>query len=106
MTETSAPVLVRRRPRQQAASWQWVAGSGADAAPYFRIFNPMLQGEKFDLKGSYVERWLPALNYLPAALVHRPWEAPERPSGYPSPIIAHAEARERALKTYARAAVD
>ncbi|MGL4322498.1 MAG: cryptochrome/photolyase family protein, partial [Beijerinckiaceae bacterium] len=58
------------------ASWQWVAGSGADAAPYFRVFNPILQGEKFDTKGDYVRRFVPELAGLPAQCIHKPWEAP------------------------------
>ena len=79
--------------------WQWSAGCGADAAPYFRIFNPMLQGEKFDADGGYVKRWVPELAKVPADLVHRPWEAPlaTAGSGYPVPIVDHAQAREAAL---------
>ncbi|NBX25069.1 MAG: deoxyribodipyrimidine photo-lyase [Planctomycetes bacterium] len=79
--------------------WQWSAGCGADAAPYFRIFNPMLQGEKFDGDGAYVKRWVPELAKVPADLVHRPWEAPlaTAGSGYPPPIVDHAKAREAAL---------
>lgn len=89
-----------------SASWQWVAGCGADAAPYFRIFNPVLQGEKFDPQGAYVRRWVPELARLPAALIHRPWEASPlvlAEAGvvlgrtYPLPIVEHAEARARAL---------
>lgn len=89
-----------------AASWQWVAGSGADAAPYFRIFNPVLQGEKFDAQGAYVRRWCPELSKLPADCVHKPWDAPAdvlRRAGivlgrdYPHPIVDHAVARGRAL---------
>jgi len=93
-----------------AASWQWVAGSGADAAPYFRIFAPVLQGEKFDTDGAYVRRWVPELRNLPDKFLHKPWEAPEivlRGAGvrlgvdYPRPIISHAEGRARALSAYA-----
>lgn len=89
-----------------AAGWQWVAGSGADAAPYFRIFNPVLQGEKFDAKGAYVRRWCPELARLPEAFVHKPWDAPAdalRQAGielgrdYPHPIVDHTVARNRAL---------
>ena len=58
------------------ASWQWVAGCGADAAPYFRIFNPVLQGEKFDPDGDYVRRWVPELAKLPRKHIHQPWDAP------------------------------
>jgi deoxyribodipyrimidine photo-lyase len=73
-----------------SASWQWVAGCGADAAPYFRIFNPVLQGEKFDPEGNYVRRWVPELRDLPSNLIHRPWEAPCQLVGnYPPPMIDH-----------------
>jgi deoxyribodipyrimidine photo-lyase len=81
-----------------AASWQWVAGCGADAAPYFRIFNPVLQGEKFDPEGAYVRRWIPEISYLSNDLIHRPWEASSlSEKTYPKPIIDHHKARDRAL---------
>jgi deoxyribodipyrimidine photo-lyase len=92
-----------------SASWQWVAGSGADAAPYFRIFNPIMQAEKFDPKGNYIKKWLPELKLLPAEFLSKPWEAPElvlRSAGvelgknYPKPIMMHDNSRERALKAY------
>ncbi len=95
---------------QNAANWQWVAGSGADAAPYFRIFNPVLQGEKFDPHGAYVREWLPALKDLPDKFIHQPWRAPVdvlKKAGvtlgrdYPLPIVDHAEARHQALAAYA-----
>jgi deoxyribodipyrimidine photo-lyase len=84
------------------ANWQWVAGSGADAAPFFRIFNPVLQGEKFDPQGHYVRRWLPVLAALPDKSVHAPWTLPEsaRPKNYPPPLVDHAGARARALLAY------
>jgi len=91
------------------ASWQWVAGCGADAAPFFRIFNPILQGAKFDPQGDYVRRWVPELAGLPAEWIHRPWEAPsailaragvEFSRTYPAPIVDHARARARALDAY------
>ena len=75
--------------------WQWTAGSGADAAPYFRIFNPVTQGEKFDPEGRYVKRWVPELKALDAAQVHRPWEV--SPPGYPAPIVDLKKTREEAL---------
>ncbi|MGA0600544.1 cryptochrome/photolyase family protein [Caulobacter sp. KR2-114] len=90
-------------------NWQWVAGSGADAAPFFRIFNPILQGERFDADGAYVRRWVPELAKLPAKLIHQPWTADPallRAAGvalgqtYPKPIVGHARARERALQAY------
>lgn len=81
-----------------SASWQWVAGCGADAAPYFRIFNPVLQGEKFDPDGAYVRKWVPELHDLPSNVIHRPWEAQGQHSGsYPPPMIDHGFARTRAL---------
>jgi len=89
-------------PANNAASWQWVAGCGADAAPYFRVFNPVLQGEKFDPDGAYVRRWRPELAGLPDRYVHRPWEAPQPPRGYPGPIVDHARARARALAAFGR----
>lgn len=93
------------------ANWQWVAGSGADAAPYFRVFNPILQGEKFDPDGAYVRRWVPELGQLPAGLIHQPWRATplelegagvELGATYPEPIVDHKRGRERALEAYAR----
>jgi deoxyribodipyrimidine photo-lyase len=68
----------RCRSASNAASWQWVAGSGADAAPYFRIFNPVLQGEKFDPDGNYVRRFVPELAKMPSKYIHKPWDAPDK----------------------------
>jgi len=94
-----------------AAGWQWTAGTGADASPYFRIFNPFSQGEKFDPKGDYIRRWVPELARLPNKVIHRPWEASAfelSTAGvtlgktYPRPIVDHANARARALSAYAR----
>jgi deoxyribodipyrimidine photo-lyase len=79
-----------------SASWQWVAGCGADAAPYFRIFNPVLQGEKFDPQGEYVRRWIPELIDIPLEFLHHPWHAPQK-SSYPPPLVEHSFARDRAL---------
>jgi len=82
--------------------WQWVAGTGTDAAPYFRIFNPAVQGRKFDPDGVYVRRWLPELAGLAGATVHDPSAAGEgRPSGYPDPIVDHGAERDEALARYA-----
>lgn len=86
--------------QQNTGNWQWVAGVGTDAAPYFRIFNPTLQAKKFDPEGTYVRRWIPELAGVPDAFIHEPWRAPEPPSGYPSPILDHAEARARTLDRY------
>ena len=92
-----------------ACSWQWVAGSGADAAPYFRIFNPIAQGQKFDPEGIYVRQWCPELAELPKKFIHSPWEAPpltlasagvELDATYPRPIVDHKIARQGALDAY------
>ncbi|MGK9450182.1 cryptochrome/photolyase family protein [Acidithiobacillus caldus] len=92
-----------------SASWQWVAGCGADAAPYFRVFNPVLQAQKFDPQGDYVRRWLPQLQHLPADHIHAPWQAPAvvlEKAGialgkeYPRPLVDHHEAREAALAAW------
>ncbi|MBB64997.1 MAG: deoxyribodipyrimidine photolyase [Waddliaceae bacterium] len=80
--------------------WQWVAGTGADAAPYFRIFNPVLQGKKFDPEGDYIRRWVPELKKVPSKWIHNPWEAPEPPLDYPAPIVDHSDARKKALAAY------
>jgi deoxyribodipyrimidine photo-lyase len=83
-----------------AANWQWVAGSGADAAPFFRIFNPVLQGERFDPGGVYVRRFVPELAEVPDKFIHRPWDAPRAPANYPAPIVALAAGRDRALAAF------
>ncbi len=97
-------------PANNAASWQWVAGSGADAAPYFRIFNPIIQGEKFDPVGGYVRKYVPELKDLDSKFIHKPWMAPPdmlRTAGialgktYPLPIVEHSAARARALAAFA-----
>jgi len=90
--------------------WQWAAGTGTDAAPYFRIFNPVAQGTRFDPVGRYVRRWCPELMLVTDDWIHRPWEAPPpllAEAGvtlgkeYPRPIVDHAERREQALAMYA-----
>ncbi|ODT15245.1 MAG: deoxyribodipyrimidine photolyase [Kaistia sp. SCN 65-12] len=97
--------LVDADAANNPASWQWVAGSSADAAPYFRIFNPVLQGEKFDPDGSYVRRYVPELRSLPARTVHAPWKAGGA-SGYPLPIVDLAQTRVRALEAFGRMRVE
>lgn len=103
--------LVDADPGSNPANWQWVAGSGADAAPYFRIFNPILQGERFDADGAYVRRWVPELAKLSDKLIHQPWEATpielaaadiKLGETYPEPIVDHKNARARALAAYAK----
>jgi deoxyribodipyrimidine photo-lyase len=85
-----------------SASWQWVAGCGADAAPYFRIFNPVLQSQKFDPDGVYIRRWVPELATCKGQSIHAPWEDANSSlnSNYPKPMINHYEARTRALNYY------
>ncbi|MDR3535286.1 MAG: FAD-binding domain-containing protein, partial [Acetobacteraceae bacterium] len=94
-----------------AGNWQWVAGSGADAAPYFRVFNPVLQGRKFDPDGAYVRRFVPELARLDARWIHAPWEAPPvalAQAGiipgrtYPPPLVGLAAGRARALAAFAQ----
>ncbi len=84
-----------------SAGWQWVAGSGADAAPYFRIFNPVTQGQKFDPQGKYIRKWVPELADLDGDEIHKPWKVEkERTGGYPDPVVDLAMSRERALAAY------
>ena len=100
---------------QNAGNWQWIAGCGADAAPFFRVFNPTLQGEKFDPDGNYVRAWVPELVRLPAKLIHQPWRATEAELAtagvklggiYPHPMVDHAKARNAALTAYKRIGVE
>jgi deoxyribodipyrimidine photo-lyase len=102
--------LVDADPANNTASWQWVAGTGADAAPYFRVFNPVIQGEKFDPDGAYVRAFVPELARMPAQWIHKPWDAPRdvlAKAGvtlgltYPHPIVDHARARDDALAAFA-----
>lgn len=97
-------------PANNPMNWQWVAGTGADAAPFFRVFNPILQGEKFDPKGEYVRRYAPELRAMPDKWIHQPWRAPatvlreariELGKTYPWPMVDHIEARKRALAAFA-----
>ena len=92
-----------------SASWQWVAGSGADAAPYFRIFNPVLQAKKFDPDGEYIRKFVPELKYLENKYIFAPWEVPREilktkniilGLNYPNPIVDLKESRNSALKAY------
>jgi deoxyribodipyrimidine photo-lyase len=84
--------------------WQWVAGTGTDAAPFFRIFNPTLQAKRFDPDGDYVRRWVPELRAIPGPGVHEPWKRPDGPpAGYPRPMVDHGAERIVALERYAAA---
>ncbi|OYY74134.1 MAG: hypothetical protein B7Y40_06090 [Gammaproteobacteria bacterium 28-57-27] len=105
-----ADTLVDFDLASNAQGWQWTAGCGADAAPYFRIFNPVLQGEKFDPDGDYIRRWVPELAALPTRWIHRPWEAPAQVlqsaevtlgMNYPRPVLDLAASRQRALAFFA-----
>ena len=96
---------------QNTLGWQWTAGCGADAAPYFRVFNPVLQGGKFDPRGDYVRRWCPELAKLPDKWIHQPDKAPaevlhaagvELGRNYPEPLVSHVTAREVALEAFGR----
>jgi len=104
--------LIDGDPAANNGGWQWVAGTGTDAAPYFRVFNPVLQGKKFDPSGDYVRRWLPELKDVPEQFIHSPWKMPmeiQEQSNciigeqYPYPIIDHKIARERILEIYKKA---
>jgi deoxyribodipyrimidine photo-lyase len=104
--------LVDGDPAANNGGWQWTAGTGTDAVPYFRIFNPVLQGQKHDPRGTYVRRWVPELALVPDKFIHRPWDMPpdvQRASGctvgqdYPAPVVDHLWARERVMAVYAQA---
>jgi deoxyribodipyrimidine photo-lyase len=102
--------LVDADTASNSAGWQWVAGSGADASPYFRVFNPILQGEKFDKEGEYVKKYCPELSDLPKKYIHKPWEANadilkqaniHLGEEYPKPLVDLKESRKRALDAFA-----
>jgi deoxyribodipyrimidine photo-lyase len=104
--------LVDGDPAANNGGWQWTAGTGTDAAPYFRVFNPTAQGKKHDPNGTHVRRWVPELQRVSDRFIHQPWKMPpdmQREAGcivgrdYPAPIVDHAWARERALAAYGQA---
>jgi deoxyribodipyrimidine photo-lyase len=95
--------LVDGDPASNNGGWQWAASTGTDAQPYFRIFNPVLQGRRFDPDGAYVRRWIPELAKVPDAHVHAPWEQGLFSPDYPPPIVDHAERRELALERFSAA---
>ena len=93
-----------------SAGWQWIAGSGADAAPYFRIFNPVMQGQKFDPDGKYTKKYIPELKDMPNKYLYNPWEAPKEilesanvrlGDNYPLPIVEIGTSRQKALEAFA-----
>ena len=97
--------LVDGDPASNNGGWQWAASTGTDAQPYFRIFNPTSQGERFDLDGAYIRRWVPELEGLRGKAIHRPWTVPLESRAYPARIVSHAREREVALARF-RAARD
>jgi deoxyribodipyrimidine photo-lyase len=92
--------LVDGDPASNNGGWQWSAGTGTDAQPFFRIFNPTAQGERFDPDGDYVRRWVPELRGLAGRAAHRPWDAARALPGYPAPIVDHAARRALALERF------
>lgn len=92
--------LIDGDPAANNGGWQWAAGTGTDAQPYFRIFNPVSQSERFDPAGAYIRSWVPELRDMPSRAIHAPWQADERPRSYPPPIVDHAFARERTLAAF------
>lgn len=92
--------LVDGEPASNNGGWQWAASTGTDAQPYFRIFHPVSQGERFDPEGAYVRRWVPELREVPPRFLHAPWKAPAPPRDYPAPLVDHAERRQEALRRF------
>jgi deoxyribodipyrimidine photo-lyase len=93
--------LVDGDPASNNGGWQWAASTGTDAQPWFRIFNPVAQGRRYDPDGSYVRRFVPELRNVDDDYVHAPWLAPSPPRDYPAPIVDHAERRAEALRRFA-----
>jgi deoxyribodipyrimidine photo-lyase len=91
--------LIDFDPASNSHGWQWTAGCGTDASPFYRVFNPILQGAKFDPEGEYVRNWVPELSHLPAAGVHEPWnDIAGYQLGYTPPILDHFQERDEALR--------
>ena len=95
--------LVDGDPASNNGGWQWAASTGTDPQPYFRIFNPVTQGERWDPSGRYVRRWVPELADVPDRYVHTPWRLDPPPADYPPPLVDHAERRAQALERFGRA---
>jgi deoxyribodipyrimidine photo-lyase len=93
-------MLIDGDPASNNGGWQWTAGTGTDAQPYFRIFNPVSQSRKFDPEGAYIRRWLPELRDVPTPFIHEPWRMPTPPRDYPPPMVDHAFARARTLAAF------
>ncbi|MBL8132220.1 MAG: deoxyribodipyrimidine photo-lyase [Anaerolineae bacterium] len=92
--------LIDGDPAANNGGWQWSAGTGTDAQPYFRVFNPVTQSQKFDPQGMYIRRWLPQLRGIPDAHIHAPWTMSSPPADYPAPLVDHHAARARALEAF------
>lgn len=96
--------LIDCEPASNNGGWQWCASTGTDAQPYFRVFNPTRQGQRFDPRGEYVRRWVPELSRVPDKFIHEPWKAPGLGNSYPGPIVEHAQRRLLAIKRFEQAA--
>jgi deoxyribodipyrimidine photo-lyase len=92
--------LIDGDPAANNGGWQWTAGTGTDAQPYFRIFNPVMQSQKFDPNGVYIRRWVPELRNIPDRFIHAPWNMPQPPQDYPPPLVDHHIARERTIAAF------
>jgi deoxyribodipyrimidine photo-lyase len=92
--------LIDGDPAANNGGWQWAAGTGTDAQPYFRIFNPVSQSQKFDPEGAYIRHWVPELRDVPARFIYTPWEMDEPPAGYPAPLVDHALARAQTIQAH------
>ena len=92
--------LIDGDPAANNGGWQWSAGTGTDAQPYFRIFNPTSQSEKFDPDGKYIRRWIPELRDVPAKYIHSPWAMSSPPKNYPQPIVDRNMSRQRTLAAF------
>ncbi|MBE2268221.1 MAG: deoxyribodipyrimidine photo-lyase, partial [Anaerolinea sp.] len=87
-------------PAANNGGWQWSAGTGTDAQPYFRIFNPISQSARYDPEGAYIRAFVPELRDVPDKYIHAPWTAPTPPKSYPPPLVDHAFARQRTLDAF------